>query len=215
MSVATGTTSRRFRRRQVFAAVAIVLALAIAASALVVSSLGGSASTTVRPAVPFVSGVGAPENVATEAADAGAAELGTTDYEIQTGALFVSPSGDNDADGSLESPLRTIKAALARVSAGGMIVLRAGEYHEAFTIAEGVPLTVQSYPGEVVWLDGSEVVEGWQADGEQPGEDIPVLAERREKAASRSFAHGGFSFPIILPIALTAARGSRSRRARR
>ncbi|MBH0052876.1 right-handed parallel beta-helix repeat-containing protein [Salinibacterium sp. SWN139] len=173
MSVATGTTSRRFRRRQVFGAVAILLALTIAASALVVSSLGGSASTTVRPDVPFFAGVGAPENVATEAADAGAAELGTTDYEIQTGALFVSPSGDNDADGSLESPLRTIKAALARVTAGGMIVLRAGEYHEAFTIAEGTPVTVQSYPGEVVWLDGSEVIDDWQADVEQSGGEQP------------------------------------------
>lgn len=166
MSVTQGTTSRRFRHRQAFGAVAIVLALAIAASALVISSLGGSASTTVQPIVPVISGVGAPENVASEAADAGAAELGSTDYEIQAGALFVSPTGDNDADGSLESPLRTIKAAMARVPAGGMIVLRAGEYHEAFTIAEGTPVTVQSYPGEVVWLDGSDVVEGWQADGE-------------------------------------------------
>ncbi|MEL0625629.1 right-handed parallel beta-helix repeat-containing protein [Salinibacterium amurskyense] len=167
MSVARGTTNRRFRRRQVFAAVAIVLTLAVAATALVVSSLGGSATTTTRPDVPFVEGVGAPDGVAASAADAGAAELGTTSYEIQAGALFVSPTGDNDADGSLESPLRTIKAALARVSAGGMIVLRAGEYHEAFTIAEGTPVTVQSYPGEVVWLDGSEIVEGWQLVGEQ------------------------------------------------
>ncbi|MEV8252730.1 right-handed parallel beta-helix repeat-containing protein [Rhodoglobus sp. NPDC076762] len=171
MSVARGTTNRRFRRRQVFAAVAIVLALAVAATALVVSSFGGSATTTTRPDVPFVEGVGAPDGVAASAADAGAAELGTTSYEIQAGALFVSPTGDNDADGSLATPLRTIKAALARVSAGGMIVLRAGEYHEAFTIAEGTPVTVQSYPGEVVWLDGSEIVEGWQLDGEQSGDE--------------------------------------------
>ncbi|MBH0082144.1 right-handed parallel beta-helix repeat-containing protein [Salinibacterium sp. SWN167] len=176
MSVATGTTNRRFRRRQVFAAVAIVLALAIAASALVVSSLGGSANSTARTNVPVVEGVGAPDDVAARAADAGAAELGTTSYDIQAGALFVSPSGDNDADGSLESPLRTIKTALARVTAGGMIVLRAGEYHEAFTIAEGVPLTVQSYPGEVVWLDGSEIVEGWQPDVTQSGGELWSVA---------------------------------------
>ncbi|MBH0022852.1 right-handed parallel beta-helix repeat-containing protein [Salinibacterium sp. SWN248] len=176
MSVATGTTNRRFRRRQVFAAVAIVLALAIAASALVVSSLGGSANSTARTNVPVVEGVGAPDDVAARAADAGAAELGTTSYDIQSGALFVSPTGDNDADGSLASPLRTIRAALARVTAGGMIVLRGGEYHEAFTIAEGTPVTVQSYPGEVVWLDGSEVVDGWQADGEQADGELWSVA---------------------------------------
>jgi len=166
VSVATGTMDRRSRRRQLLIAATIVLMLAVTAGALVATSLGGGASTTAHPEIPVVSGVGAPKGVASTPADAGAAPLGTTSYDIQPGALFVSPSGDNDADGTREAPLRTIKAALARAAAGGMIVLRAGEYHEAFTIAEGLPVTVQPYPGEVVWLDGSEIVDGWRADGE-------------------------------------------------
>ena len=43
-------------------------------------------------------------------------------------------------------------------------MLRAGRYHETITI-QGKALTVQNYPGEAAWLDGSETVTGWVQDG--------------------------------------------------
>jgi len=44
------------------------------------------------------------------------------------------------------------------------VVLRAGSYHQGdLKITKSV--TIQSYPGEVVWFDGARVVSGWVADG--------------------------------------------------
>lgn len=118
------------------------------------------------PPVPQVAGAGAADGAGHDADDAGAAEVGTTQYEAPADALYVSPAGDNDDKGGAGEPLRTIKAAMKRVAAGGTIVLRAGEYHEKVTIPDGKPVTIQSYPGEAAWLDGSRAVDGWVADGE-------------------------------------------------
>ncbi|RHA41945.1 right-handed parallel beta-helix repeat-containing protein [Cellulomonas rhizosphaerae] len=44
-------------------------------------------------------------------------------------------------------------------------MLRAGSYHERVFIPQGKELTIQSYPGEAVWFDGSSTVTGWTAAG--------------------------------------------------
>jgi trimeric autotransporter adhesin len=62
--------------------------------------------------------------------------------------------------------LRTIANAVRASSPGGTIVLREGAYHETVAIPDGKPLTVQSYPGEEVWLDGSTAVTGWRSQGQ-------------------------------------------------
>jgi hypothetical protein len=43
--------------------------------------------------------------------------------------------------------------------------MRAGSYHEKVETPWGKPLTIQNHPGEVVWLDGSQQVTGFVADG--------------------------------------------------
>jgi parallel beta-helix repeat protein len=65
----------------------------------------------------------------------------------------------------MASPLRTLAAAITRAVSGATIVLRAGSYHESVSVPSTKTVTIQSYPGEVAWLDGSVVVNGWQASG--------------------------------------------------
>ena len=70
----------------------------------------------------------------------GAAPLGTTSYSIPPGAIMVSPGG--------------LKAAVTAAAAGATLVLRGGTYNEQFNTGSNKPLTIQSYPGEAVTLDG-------------------------------------------------------------
>jgi Protein of unknown function (DUF1565) len=55
-------------------------------------------------------------------------------------ALFVSPGGDDAADGSAAAPLRTIQAGLERATPGAVITLAPGVYREnPVTVRDGVP----------------------------------------------------------------------------
>jgi hypothetical protein len=96
---------------------------------------------------------------------AGAATVGTTEYPVPADAVHVSPSGSDTASGTEAAPLRTLARAVEAAPGGGTVVLRAGTYGEDVTIPRGKTLTVQSYPAEEVWLDGSSAVTGWVSDG--------------------------------------------------
>ncbi len=96
--------------------------------------------------------------------EAGSTVVGQTAYAIPAGARVVSPSGSDFASGSVQSPWRTLKHALAAVPSGGTVVLRHGRYHESVSTSKRV--TVQAYPHEAVWLDGASSVTGWSRDGE-------------------------------------------------
>lgn len=157
--------SRHPRRHRLLALGKILIAAAIVVAIFVASAQQSSAGNAAVPPVPVVAGVGAPQNAGTGSKGAGSVDIGTTKYNPPTNAIYVSPSGNNDGNGSLGAPLRTIQSAIKRAVSGGTIVLRAGGYHEKLTIFDGKPLTVQSYPGEAAWLDGSSVVDGWTQDG--------------------------------------------------
>jgi hypothetical protein len=77
----------------------------------------------------------------------------------------VSPSGSNAGSGTETEPFRTLAKAVAAARDGATVVLRQGTYVESVTIPRGKRLTVQAYPREAVWLDGSRTVDGWTADG--------------------------------------------------
>ena len=62
--------------------------------------------------------------------------------------IYVSPSGSNSGDGTINSPYRTISYALEQTQGGDTVILRQGEYNEAVRIR--VPITLKSYPGEHV-----------------------------------------------------------------
>lgn len=96
---------------------------------------------------------------------AGALSLGAASYSIPSDALYVAQSGSDVNSGSISSPFATLKAAIAEAANGSTIVIRAGEYRENAGSISGKELTIQNYPGEKVWFDGSDVETSWTASG--------------------------------------------------
>ncbi len=75
-------------------------------------------------------------------------------------ALFVdAKNGDDENDGSLESPWRTVQYALDQLQAGATLYLRGGVHYTRAYLSvmgrPGAPVTIASYPGEQAVLDGS------------------------------------------------------------
>lgn len=97
------------------------------------------------------------------AASAGSSAIGSTSYAVANGAVYVSTAGSDSAPGSRSAPVRSLKRALTLAPSGGMIVLRGGSYNESAPVTRSV--TLQNFPGEAVWLDGSIPVRGWIKDG--------------------------------------------------
>ena len=97
--------------------------------------------------------------------ESGSVALGTTDYPFPAESIFVSPDGSDLAGGSIRNPVRSLAHAIAMAGRTSTIVLREGVYHESVVLPVGKKLTVQPYPHEVVWLDGSTVVSDWEASG--------------------------------------------------
>ncbi|MBW3084141.1 hypothetical protein KEM60_00325 [Austwickia sp. TVS 96-490-7B] len=129
------------------------------------SSLAPAVPPTTPPATQEPSTPSGPPAIQ-PAATAGSAALGSTNYSIPAGAVFVSAAAGNDsAAGGKDTPVKTVAAALRKVGASGTIVLRGGAYHESVTIPANKPVTIQSFPGEKAWFDGSRAVGGWRADG--------------------------------------------------
>lgn len=116
---------------------------------------------------------------------AGATVLGSTHYHIpENNVFYVATMGsDTNGTGSFNNPYASFKKAAAMAVANATIIIRGGEYHEGGAwwrredlVAQGNAtlagvifanngVTVQNYPGETVWFDGSEIVTGWTFDG--------------------------------------------------
>jgi hypothetical protein len=92
---------------------------------------------------------------------------------VPTADLYVAPWGNDDADGTLERPLRSLKTAATRAQPGHLILLRGGTYddpgtstyydehgsntylHITLSGTPEAPITIRSYPGERAIFDGS------------------------------------------------------------
>lgn len=96
---------------------------------------------------------------------AGSAQVGSTSYAVPAGAVFVDSDAAAGGTGSVTAPYNSIQTAIDRSASGTTIVLRGGTYHQTATVPSGKALTIQSYPGEAVWLDGSEKISGWTPSG--------------------------------------------------
>ncbi len=76
------------------------------------------------------------------------------------GVMVVSPTGDDEAEGSFEAPWRTLGAAVARLRPGDRLVVRGGNYEERITDVdirggtEAAPIVVEAHPGERPVLAG-------------------------------------------------------------
>jgi len=115
-----------------------------------------------------------PSSGSDPAASAGALPVGTASYTVPAGAIFASPNGnDTSGSGTQANPYKTAAKALSVLGAGGTVVLRAGVYHEGGVGTAGVSgieifdnnSTVQNYPGEAVWFDGSYQATNWTQEG--------------------------------------------------
>ncbi len=72
---------------------------------------------------------------------------------------YVDAVKGNDAnDGTREQPWQTVSHAVRQLSAGDTLYLRGGTYYEHVKLTQsgqpGQPITIRSYPGELVILDG-------------------------------------------------------------
>ena len=95
----------------------------------------------------------------------GSALVGTTSYSVPAGAIFASPRAASGGNGTASAPYRTAQAAINAAPSGATIVLRGGTYHETITVPAGKKLTIQAYPREAVWFDGSQTLTGWATSG--------------------------------------------------
>lgn len=131
------------------------------------STSASEVATTVAPPVPSPSPpVSTTPPVTTPpVSTAGSLPVGSSNYAVPSGAIFVnSRSGSDSANGSISTPFKTIVAAINAVPSNGTIVLRAGNYHEQLTTNKS-NFTLQSYPGEAAWLNGTSQVNGFSAMG--------------------------------------------------
>ncbi len=72
---------------------------------------------------------------------------------------FVSPEGSDSNPGTISQPYLTIQKCATTMASGGICEVRAGTYRETVTPNSGV--TITSYDGEQVAIDGSDPVAGW------------------------------------------------------
>jgi hypothetical protein len=98
-------------------------------------------------------------------APAGATRVGSAAYAVPKNALFVSASGSDSARGTQSDPLRSVQSAIALARTGQTIVLRGGEYHQQVTVTSDKRVTIQPFPHEAVWFDGSSTVSSWTKNG--------------------------------------------------
>jgi len=99
------------------------------------------------------------------ATNRGSVPVGSANYPVPAGAIFVAPNGNNANAGTQAAPLATVSAAVMKIPSGGAgtIVLRAGVYHQSVKAESNRSATIQNYPGEAVWFDGSVPVTNWTA----------------------------------------------------
>jgi hypothetical protein len=72
---------------------------------------------------------------------------------------FVGPNGSDSNGGTIDQPYLTIQHCATTVAPGWVCAVRAGTYREAITPNSGI--TIASYNGESVVVDGSDPVTGW------------------------------------------------------
>ncbi len=125
-----------------------------------------SATPTPTIPTPTPSPTTTPSDYPGQRVQAGAVAPGKQSYSIPTTAIYVATTGSDANNGTKASPLRTISAATKAAGAGGTVVVRGGVYHEEVVVYPHDKLTVEAYPGEAVWLDGSSPVSGWAKSGD-------------------------------------------------
>lgn len=83
----------------------------------------------------------------------------TINGSLPSDVSFVAPNGSDNNPGTITQPYLTIQKCATTVSSGETCAIRAGIYRETVTPNSGI--TITSYDGEPVTVDGSNPVTGW------------------------------------------------------
>jgi hypothetical protein len=84
---------------------------------------------------------------------------------VASSTFYVAPWGSDDASGSSDQPLHSLRHAVWRAQSGDAIVLRGGTYRENVQIF-GKAIALSSAPGERAVFDGAVELTGWQRSDE-------------------------------------------------
>jgi hypothetical protein len=76
-------------------------------------------------------------------------------------SYYVAPNGSDSNPGTITQPYLTIQKCATTFASGSACQIRAGTYHETVTPNSGVIIT--SYNDELVTVDGTDPVLGWQS----------------------------------------------------
>lgn len=137
------------------------LSSSTAATTLFVDDLAVTALDTSTPPPPPPPAPPAPP----APGPVGSLPVGQASYPAPSNAKYVVAGNSNQGDGTLANPYRSLAKAIASSPSGSTLVMRGGSYHESVTVPFNKALTIQNYPGEAAWLDGSQSVTGWQSSG--------------------------------------------------
>lgn len=92
--------------------------------------------------------------------------LGTIPPPLAAATYFVATTGSDANPGTQTAPFRTLGKAADRVSAGDIVLIRAGTYRETLTISASgkatAPIRFAAFQGEPVVVSATETVGGWQ-----------------------------------------------------
>lgn len=79
-----------------------------------------------------------------------------------TRVYFVAPAGDDANHGTIDQPWKTIQKAADTLTAGSIVYIRSGIYHERIMAknsgSPGNEISFAAYPGETVTIDGDGII---------------------------------------------------------
>jgi hypothetical protein len=83
--------------------------------------------------------------------------------------FYVSTSGSDNNTGSSSSPFRSIGKAANLAGPGDTVIIRAGTYRESISLKNNgtatAPITFKAEQAGTVFIDGADVLSGWQSEG--------------------------------------------------
>ena len=71
---------------------------------------------------------------------------------------FVATNGNNNASGTISSPLSSVSEAISRMSSGDSCFIRTGRYHEEIVLNSRNDLSFFAYNDETVVFDGTKEI---------------------------------------------------------
>lgn len=123
-------------------------------------------ATTAATLTPIAINLPEPSMPPVKNPSRGTTTVGSASYAVPANAIYVAPSSSSVQSGTKSNPYTSLQKAIDAAADGQTIVLRAGTYHQSAKVPHGKDkLTIQNYPGEKVWMDGTKKISNWSKSG--------------------------------------------------